>query len=183
MQFQTAAKRPPHLAACVPIVAHASETYEVYFRGGVYFRNRNKFVAFHFDGTDLVRQHPLKDAVWEASERSGPQPEDLHVPTLHISGWFDHETQVSMALAQAIRERRGEGARGRQWLLVGPWTHGGTATGQLQEGQLTYPTAEQEATREAKAFFDRCPKFRGAGRVWALLGRFCGGGSLQRLGF
>ncbi len=164
VQFETAATRPPHLAACVPIVAHASETYELYFPGGVYFRNRNEFVASHFGGPDLVRQHPFYDAVWEAAARAGPQPEDLHVPTLHITGWYDHETRGSMALAQAIRERGGEGARGRQWLLVGPWTHGGAATGKLQEGELTYPAAEKEASREAKAFFDRF--LRGLDNHW-----------------
>jgi predicted acyl esterase len=164
VQFDTAAAGPPHLVACVPIVAHAAELYELYFPGGVYFRNRNEFVASHFGSSSFVRQHPLKDAAWEAAERSGPQPEAMHVPMLHISGWYDHETAASMSVAAAIRERGGEGARGRQWLLVGPWTHSGASTAPPQQGELSYPAAHQEATREAKAFFDFY--LRGIGNGW-----------------
>jgi hypothetical protein len=154
VQFDTAATRPPHLDACVPIVAHAGELYELYFPGGVYARNRNSFVATHFGSGGVLFQHPFKDPFWEAAEHAGPQPEDIHVPMLHVSGWYDHQAEVSMALARAIDTRGGEGARGRQWVLVGPWSHGGASTGKSQQGQLTYPAAEQEATREAKAFFD-----------------------------
>lgn len=164
VQFETAAAHPPHLRAAVPIVAQAGEEYEAYYPGGVYFRNRNEFIAAHFGGGALVRAHPLKDAMWEAAERLGPQPEDMSIPMLHISGWYDHGTAATLALAAAIQERGGEGARGKQWLLVGPWTHGGAATGTLAQGQLTYPAAQQEASREAKAFFDRF--LRGVANGW-----------------
>ncbi len=155
VQFETAALHPPHLRGCVPIVAQAGERYELYYPGGVYFRNRNEFVASHFGGGATVRQHPLEDAFWLAAARAAPQPDAFAVPMLHISGWYDHQAAETLALASAIQERGGLGARGRQWVLVGPWSHGGAATAREQQGQLAYPAAAQEASREAKAFFDR----------------------------
>ena len=154
IQFQTASKHPPHLTASVPIVAHPREEYEVYFPGGVFARNRNAFVSGHFGGGEALRQHPTYDSLWQAIEAGGVQPEHIDVPMLHVSGWYDHGTSLALRESAAIRERGGSGARDRQWLLVGPWTHGGASTGKEQEGQLSYPAAAQEASREAKAFFD-----------------------------
>ena len=154
IQFQTAATRPPHLVAAVPIVAHARDAYEIYFPGGVFARNRNGFVAGHFGGGAGLGQHPTYDAFWQLVEAGGVQPEDINVPMLHVSGWYDHGTAVALGEADAVRSRGGPHARGRQWLLVGPWTHGGASTGKEQEGELSYPAAAGESSREALAFFD-----------------------------
>ena len=154
VQYQTASKHPPHLVASVPIVAHPRESYEAYFPGGVYARNRNSFVASHFGGGDLLRQHPTYDAFWQIAEAAGVQPEEIDVPMLHITGWYDHFSTAAVNESAAIQEHGGPGARGHQWLLVGPWTHGGASTGKEQEGELSYPAAVQESSREAKAFFD-----------------------------
>jgi predicted acyl esterase len=152
IQFQTAAQRPPHLVACVPMVAHDHDSYGLYYPGGVYARNKNGFVAGHFGGGDAVKAHPLEDGLWDALAASGVQPEAIDVPMLHISGWYDHETDISLAVAAAVQTRGGPSARGSQKVLIGPWSHSGI--GKLQQGELAYPAAEGASSLLAKEFFD-----------------------------
>lgn len=161
IQFRTASKRPPHLRAAVPQVGHMAESYEGYYPGGVWQRNKNTFVSGHF-GLVGVEDHPLEDGFWALVDAAAIQPSAIDVPMLHVSGWYDHETAISLAAAEAIRAGGGPNARGRQWVLVGPWTHGGI--GELQQGQLTYPAAEGEAARQAAALFDRY--LRGIANGW-----------------
>ncbi len=152
IQFQTAAQRPPHLVACVPIVGHDHDSYGLYYPGGVYARNKNGFVAGHFGGGDIVKAHPLEDGVWDALAAGGVQPGEIDVPMLHISGWYDHETDISLAVAAAVQTGGGPSARGSQKVLIGPWSH--SDIGKLQQGELTYPAAEGESSLRAKEFFD-----------------------------
>lgn len=161
IQFRTASRRPPHLRAAVPQVGHLAESYEGYYPGGVWQRNKNAFVAGHF-GLVGIEDHPLEDGFWALVDAAAIQPESIDVPMLHVSGWYDHETAISLAGAEAIRTGGGPNARARQWVLVGPWTHGGI--GALQQGQLAYPAAEGEAARQAAAFFDRY--LRGIANGW-----------------
>lgn len=161
IQFRTASQRPPHLRAAVPLVGHMADTYELYYPGGVWQRNKNTFVTGHF-GLVGVEDHPLEDGFWALVDATAIQPASIDVPMLHVSGWYDHETEISLASAAAIRTDGGPNARGRQWVLVGPWTHGGI--GELQQGQLTYPAAEGEAARQAAGLFDRY--LRGIANGW-----------------
>ncbi|TAM46813.1 MAG: CocE/NonD family hydrolase [Acidobacteria bacterium] len=152
IQLQTAAQRPPHLAGCVPIVAHDHDSYGLYYPGGVYARNKNGFVAGRFGGGAIVEAHPLDDVFWDAAAASGVQPEQIDVPMLFISGWYDHETDLSLAVAAAVQARGGPNARGRQKVLVGPWSH--SNIGKLQQGELAYPAAQGASSVLAKEFFD-----------------------------
>lgn len=162
IQFQTAAQRPPHLKASVPIVGHIKDLYELYYPGGVYARNKNTFIAGHFGIGSTVTDHPVRDALWLAVEAGGVQPSDIDVPMLHISGWYDHETAISLQAASDIQAAGGPNARGRQKVLVGPWSHG--TAGKGAQGQLSVPEAAGESSRQALAFFDFA--LRGVANGW-----------------
>jgi predicted acyl esterase len=153
VQFQTAAKRPPHLRGAVPMVSHMRDVYELYYPGGVYARNKNTFVGDHFGGDDVLRAHPLEDSAWAAIESGGVRAEQIAIPMLHISGWYDHEADLSLVVAADVQAHGGESARGRQKVLVGPWSHGGI--GKEEQGELSYPAAAGESSRLAAQFFDR----------------------------
>ena len=152
VQLQTAAKHPPHLLAAVPEVAHMRDSYELYYPGGVYARNKNTFVATVFGGDALVRAHPTDDSAWRAVEASGIHGADIDIPMLFVSGWYDHETDVTLAAAAEIQAEGGPGARGRQRVLVGPWSH--SHLDEADQNALTYPAAAGEAARRALVFFD-----------------------------
>ncbi len=150
-QFDTAVEHPPHLKACVPVVAQFGETYELYYPGGVYSRNRNDFVSGYFGGTSATA-HPLWDNFWNYLETHTGLPATIDVPMLHVSGWYDHASRLSIEQMLDIQAQGGANARGRQILLVGPWSH--SHVGEAQQGELAYPQAEHVASAAALAFFD-----------------------------
>ena len=156
VQAHTAAQHPDHLRGCVPIVYHYSEWYDQNYVGGVYARNRNEFVYGFFGGggTNLVRLFPLYGVVWEGIEQASGDVRQIEVPMLHISGWYDHETMQTIREMEAMRCGAADGARGRQKLLIGPWSHG--RIGHADQGELTYPDAEFVSSLAALEFFDHC---------------------------
>lgn len=151
-QMVTAQERPPHLRGCVPIVYAFRPWYDGAYPGGVYSRNRNEFVYGTFGGRDAVRSFPLYNFVWEYNETHTGDPTQIDVPMLHISGWYDHEAVQTIREMEAVRCEGAPGARGRQKLLIGPWSHG--AVGESVQGQLTYPAAEYASSLAALEFFD-----------------------------
>lgn len=151
IQARTAARRPPSLRCCVPMVYHFREWYDQCYPGGVYARDRNDFVYGLFGGLELVRSLPLKSNGWQLIEKAG-RPSDLTVPMLHITGWYDHETLQTIREMQEIQTQGGPGAVGRQKLLVGPWAHG--EVGLSVQNERSYPMAEFADSIEALAFFD-----------------------------
>jgi putative CocE/NonD family hydrolase len=50
--------------------------------------------------------------------------EKIHIPALHIAGWFDTYLEGSIAGFLALRDHAGCGfARDNQYLIAGPWAH------------------------------------------------------------
>jgi hypothetical protein len=59
-----------------------------------------------------------------AEQDISTRPDRIHVPALHISGWFDTYLEGSIAGYIALRNHAGtEFARKNQYLLAGPWIH------------------------------------------------------------
>jgi putative CocE/NonD family hydrolase len=68
-------------------------------------------------------RHPDRDDFWRATainERYGT----IHVPALHVAGWFDIFLEGSLENFHRLREEAGTPeARAGQQLIVGPWGH------------------------------------------------------------
>lgn len=75
---------------------------------------------------DYVRDwfaHRAPGEYWSAQDISA-RVDRIHVPALHIAGWFDTYLEGSIAGYCALRESAGsEFAREHQYLIAGPWTH------------------------------------------------------------
>lgn len=139
-QNMMAGAAPPHLV-CQHVAVACSDMYRqaVYQGGG--FRKAlvegwlggNKWPA---ENLELMTAHPHYDAFWEMLS-----PESRHshvtVPTYQLGGWYDIFSQGNIDSFAGLQTRGGEGARGRQKLVMGPWTHGGMT--KRQQGELTYP--------------------------------------------
>ncbi len=63
----------------------------------------------------------------------------VQVPAVHLSGWFDIFSRGTIAAFQGYQTQGGEGAAGKQYLIMGPWTHDVEA----QVGELTYPNLDE----------------------------------------
>lgn len=81
---------------------------------------------------DQYKAHRIRDDWWQPVDFLG-HPETVRVQGLHIGGWYDIFLQGTIDAYRAYGQRGGHGARGRQYLVIGPWTHGGDA-GELDYG-------------------------------------------------
>ncbi len=50
---------------------------------------------------------------------------DFDIPVLYECGWYDRYTAVQIRHFLGVTATGGEGARGKQKLVIGPWVHGG----------------------------------------------------------
>src|SRR5262249_10233677 len=75
------------------------------------------------DVLPLLRDHPNYDDFWRGVDL-GTRPEQVRWPIVHVGGWFDVFAQGVIDGFTTLQERGGEGGRGRQHLVMGPWTHG-----------------------------------------------------------
>ncbi len=77
--------------------------------------------------------HSTYDAYWHSLDITGY--EQMDIPVLHVTGWFDGCAPGEFHHFHQMRER--SPAADSQSLLVGPWDHGGAVvTGQAVQGDL-----------------------------------------------
>ncbi len=68
--------------------------------------------------------HPSYGEYWKSAEVGG-KIEDVTIPALYIGGWYDIFQTGVMKYWNGVRtESKSEQARKRQYLIMGPWTHG-----------------------------------------------------------
>lgn len=70
----------------------------------------------------------------------------IDLPVLHITGWFDDDQVGALHYFNGMMAH--SPARDRQYLLIGPWDHGGTRLPKTQLGDMTFP---ENALHDSKA--------------------------------
>ena len=143
VQFQTARENPPHLTCCVPVVSSPQTTYHNYYPGGVLRTEYVEQLGSLGFGTTLITDNPYYNFLWQGTETATWYPEDINVPTFMIGGWFDHNVRPTMDFFPAMIQESTASAEHK--LLFGPWTHGGhgeAAPGTVNQGDLSFPEAE-----------------------------------------
>ncbi|MBU6300329.1 MAG: CocE/NonD family hydrolase [Verrucomicrobia bacterium] len=139
-----AVTRPPHLVCQYMVDTGLSLFHEGYRIGGVTRPGRFKDFAANCrrpaDNEALLEEwdrHPDYDDYWRA-EDCALHLEAMDVPCFTIGSWYDFMVQGSVASFTGRQHHGGPGARGRQWLLLGPWLHGRLNKGN-KVGELLYP--------------------------------------------
>ena len=139
-----AVTQPPHLVCQFMVDTGLSLFHDGYRMGGstryVQFRVMEKFCRDPGDNRRLVEewtQHPTYDDYW-AAEDAGRHFNKMEVPCFTIASWFDDPKGDSSIRSFIGRQHRGgEGSRGTQKMIIGPWPHGGRKHNVV--GDLTYP--------------------------------------------
>ncbi|MGQ9733087.1 MAG: CocE/NonD family hydrolase [Candidatus Zipacnadales bacterium] len=138
-QYLLAGTHPPGLVACYPVVACASLYNGAFFEGGVFRKSlvEGWFQLAHWPdyAMEELLAHPLYDSLWKTVDLR-TRAQYVHVPMFHVGGWHDIFTQGTIDAFTALQEHGAPGARGKQHLVLGPWTHG---IKQTKVGELTYP--------------------------------------------
>ncbi len=107
-------------------VAASNFYHQCAYQGGV-FRKALCENWTQMQGTsyavDIWKSHPTYDAFWE---RYNAEARASHItaPGVHIGGWWDIFQQGTINSFVTRQHDGGDGARGNQILIMGPWPHG-----------------------------------------------------------
>lgn len=138
--YQAAITRPQHLDCVVSVVAPANLQTQAILWGGQLRKDLGigwlVGSNFEIDPLILMTDHVFYDDFVKKYDLTY-NAESVEVPMLHIGGWFDIFTEGTIAAFNALQENGGEGARGRQRLIMGPWTHAGEIS--RTQGELEFP--------------------------------------------
>ena len=90
---------------------------------------------------DLIISHPMKDRLYNSTSLFmdiGPSFKNVSTPSIHIGGWYDVFQQGTLDGFMGYDDLSLSEARGKQLLIMGPFTHGFPREG--LQGELFYPT-------------------------------------------
>ncbi len=154
-QFQLAATGVQPVDAQFLVVG-APVLREVVYDGGVFRKSLVedwlKATRFATNALSIWVAHSREDAYWQARDVSRHYGE-IDAAAVHIGGWWDIFVQPVIDGFVGYQEHGGASARGRQKLIMGPWTHGVL---QDKAGELTFPDAKDPPgqTEDAWRWFD-----------------------------
>jgi uncharacterized protein len=118
----------------------AFDTYEWYLRLGSLKTVNERYLKGSIPTWNDFVQHPNFDAFWKRQAMAG-YLDKVTVPALHVAGWWDQEDFYGPVTI--YRELEKHDREGKNFLVVGPWNHGGwmrgegAALGPIQFGQPT----------------------------------------------
>lgn len=142
------------------LVVGAPNLYEVVYTGGIFRKSLVedwiRITKFASNALPIWESHPTYDAYWKARDASRAY-RTIRAASVHIGGWWDIFAQATLDAFVGYQNHGAPGARGRQKLIMGPWSHG-----VLQEkaGQLTFPNAKNPPgdTEDAWRWFEHTLK-------------------------
>jgi putative CocE/NonD family hydrolase len=88
-----------------------------------------------------IISHPKKDSYHNSTCLSmdiGPSFKKVSVPAIHVGGWYDTFMQGTLNGYMGYDDLGFENARGKQLLIMGPFTHGFPREGKV--GEIHFPT-------------------------------------------
>jgi len=85
--------------------------------------------------------HPAYDDHWKAMVPTQAQFAAIDLPILTITGHYDGDQPGALSFYRDHMRSASEAARGRHYLIIGPWDHPGTRTPKREVGGLTFGEA------------------------------------------
>ena len=158
VQYNTMKEGHPNHVCAVPLVAQPQTAYDSYYYGGVLEKSRlEQLDALGYGLSSVVLANPYDNVSWQYTANTTWYPQNILIPTLQVGGWYDHTIDKMLDWYPATRTQSALAVRDKQWLLVGPWVHGGTGianVGSSTQGELSYPNAEHKSDSMALDFFN-----------------------------
>ncbi len=141
-QYLLAGTGQPNVVSQHVTVGSPSLFRESIYRGGIF---RTAMVE---DWLSMTKFEPRALDLWTTNYPLTPYWQDreiiryygkINAVGVHIGGWFDIFAQATLDAFLGYQTQGGPGAKGKQKLIMGPWTHG-----VLNEkaGDLTFPSAK-----------------------------------------
>jgi putative CocE/NonD family hydrolase len=102
------------------------DTFEWYLRLGALRNVNDKYFHGKMPTWNDFIAHPNYDDFWK-KQAFAPYLDRVTVPTLHVAGWWDQEDFYGELKVYELLEKHD--AKNQNYLVVGPWNHGGWAGG------------------------------------------------------
>ncbi len=142
-QYVMAAEPSKHLKSQYVMAAAGSLYHDAAFIGGGFRRglvlgwvggNR-----FPIEFLELLLKNPNYNRLWTPVNLH-EHLKNINYPILHMGGWYDIFLEGNIRAFQDIQKNGAPGAKGRQRLILGPWTHmGWSGLIGTKQGALNYP--------------------------------------------
>ena len=142
-QLHLAASGAPELTCQHLVVGGPSLYHDIVYTGGIFRKalveDWLRLSSFAPEALKAWTSHPAYDDYWRARDASIHYAK-VHTPAIHVGGYWDIFAQGTIDTFLGYQEHGGLGARGKQKLVMGPWTHGVL---QDKAGELTFPNAKK----------------------------------------
>ncbi len=162
-QYAMASQPSPHLKSQFVMAAAGSLYHDVAFQGGGFQRSLVvKWLSvsgFPLETIELLLNTNTYGEMWSPVNLYAHLSK-VKVPVFHMAGWYDIFLMGNINAYDALQRFGGPGAKGRQKLLIGPWTHvGWGALAGTKQGSLTYPAnSGLDVIKKALGWFDETLK-------------------------
>ena len=147
--------------ACEHITVGEPNLYAGMYPGGVFKKAMiEDWLRLAQWGTNALAAwvaHPNYDDYWRERDTTPRYPK-VNTIAVHLGGWYDIFCQGTIDSFVGYQTRGGPAARGKQKLVMGPWTHGVL---QNKAGELTFPENAKHPpgdVQDAWKFYDSCLK-------------------------
>lgn len=155
-QLLLAPTRPPHLKCQFIQVATPTLYQHAAYVGGKLCKHQVEswFAKIAPQAYANILKNSKYGPFWEQIDAS-KKAEYVQTPAIHIGGWYDIFSQGTIDSFNAWQKEGDKGAKGQQKLIMGPWTHWGSASSD-RFGEYKLPTAsfELQETALIKDWFD-----------------------------
>src|SRR5581483_1287809 len=81
--------------------------------------------------------HPAQDAFWDAFNPTAEEYREIDLPILTITGIYDGDQPGALKHYREHLKHASAHARGRHYLIIGPWDHAGTRAPKLEFAGVT----------------------------------------------
>lgn len=146
-QLLMAPTNPPGLGAQYISFATSDLFNQAMYEGGELCKDQvEKWLAIYAKHPDVYRTiytQPDYSPYWD-SYNTLTQASNCHTPALHVGGWYDVFLRGTLSAYTKLQNEGGDGAKGEQRLVIGPWSHLWPYIRQL--GEYEYPQAALEPT-------------------------------------
>lgn len=156
-QLLMAPANPPHLKCQYIVVAAASLYHHGIFPGGQLLKNQAEgwlgYYARDSGVQNYVCQRPFYNEFWKQLN-SLNFPQRVHVPGMHVGGWYDTFLQGTLSSFTSRQYEGGEGARDQQKMVIGPWTHFWPASQHFGDFEIPKSGQQPPVDISPKRWFD-----------------------------
>lgn len=159
-QYLMHKKPPPHLVCQDVMAAPESLYHTVAYQGGAVRRSLFFGWVVNQGYSEQVMSLILSQVdytdMWRMMDLSADYGK-VNVPIMHMTGWYDLYLRGNIHAFNGIQEKGGPNARGRQRLVIGPWTHSGfLGLMPNTSGELAYPPNSNYDIQKVIAWFQEC---------------------------